>query len=265
MKAVVLAAGRGTRMRAVRDVVLEPEQERMAALGAKAVIPIHGRPFLSWTLAAMADAGVRDVCIVVPPADVLIRGAFDNAVTRLRISFATQHDPRGSAHALLAAEDFAGDDPFVLVNSDNVYPAAAFELLRRMPGSGLVAFRRDTLIARSNIGAERIAGYALVHAEHGVLRDIIEKPDADALPRAGPRALVSMTCWRFGPTIFDACRAIPASARGELELPDAVLHLVRGRGERFDVAVSDEGVADLSVRDDVATVAALLRDVPVRL
>src|SRR5690606_2426858 len=158
-----------------------------------------------------------------------------------RIAFAVQEEPLGSAHALLSAEAFAGGGAVIVINSDNLYPTAAFAALRNVEGSALAAFRASVLVERGNIPAERIAAFALVRVDaEGCLASIVEKPGAAALERAGADALVSMTCWRFGPTIFEACRRIPLSPRGEYELPDAVMLAMRDFGERFRVIPIDE-------------------------
>ena len=83
------------------------------------------------------------------------------------------------------------------------------------------------------------------------------KPPADVLAAAGPHALVSMNLWRFDARIFAACRDVPPSPRGELELPAAVL-LAVARGMRLDVVPSLGPVLDLSRRSDVADVARRL-------
>ena len=94
----------------------------------------------------------------------------------------------------------------------------------------------------------------------GYLEEILEKPDPAAVTALGANALVSMNCWRFSPAIFEACRRVPLSPRGELELPMAVSEAI-ARGMRFRVVRSREGVLDLSRRSDVAAVAERLRGV----
>ena len=76
---------------------------------------------------------------------------------------------------------------------------------------------------------------------------------------------VSMNCWRFGPSIFEACRNIRPSARGELELPDAVQYAIDTLGEPFKVVKVRAPVLDLTSRKDVAAVAAKLAGVEVSL
>lgn len=241
-------------------VELDPRQRRMAERGLKPLIPFHGHPYLSYGLTALADAGFRDVCLVVGPDPDPIRAHYAGLPKeRLRIAFAVQPEPRGGADAVLAAEAFADGRAFAVLNADNYYPPAALAGLRRLPGDGLVAFRRHALIARSNIPPERLAAFALVAVgEDGCLERIVEKPSPAEARRLGEPALVSMTCWRFGPDIFEACRAIVPSARGELELPDAVMWAVELRGACFRVRLSDEPVLDLGNQADVGPVAAAL-------
>lgn len=266
-RVVVLAAGRGTRMRRpAAGVALDDAQRRMADRGLKPLVPFHGHAYLDYVLSALADAGCGEACIVVPRDDDAIRAHYAAASTRrIRLAFATQHEPLGSAHALLAAEPFIGGGEFLVINADNVYPPAAVAALLDVRGSALAGFRRDALVA-GGIPPERIAAYALVTADpEGCLAEIVEKPGPDRLRAFGDDALVSMTLWRFTPTILDACRAIGPSARGEYELPDAVAYAVRVLGERVRIVPVDGGVLDLSSREDIPAAAERLRGVRVEL
>lgn len=255
----MLAAGRGTRMRsAAPDTTLDDAQQIAAERGLKGLIPFEGEPFLAHVLTAVADAGFSRVCMVTAPGVDPIREYFSRIRTeRLRIEFAIQNEPLGTAHALLAAEPFSAGRDVAVINSDNLYPPAALAALRDLTGSGLIGFARDGL-QRGNIDSRRIAGYALIEMndEHA-LTGITEKPDAAALAAAGAGSLVSMTCWRFSPFIFDAIRRTPLSARGEYELPDAVRAAMRQ--ERFTVVPMDVPVLDLSTREDIPRVGELLR------
>lgn len=239
---------------------LSAEQQRAADAGHKALMPIAGRPFLDFVLSALAQAGVTDVALVVAPDHRAMRDAYagDVGPGGVRLSWAVQPEPLGTANALLAARDWAGEAPFLVLNGDNVYPVPALTALCELAGPGLAGFDRDNLVATSNIPADRIAAFALVDvaADHALER-IVEKPSADDLVRAGHGALVSMNLWRFDARIFDACRDVPASPRGEFELPAAAM-LARARGMRLEVVRALGPVLDLSRRADVAEVTRRL-------
>jgi glucose-1-phosphate thymidylyltransferase len=95
----------------------------------------------------------------------------------------------------------------------------------------------------------------------GFLEEIVEKPDDATFNAMGPHALVSMNVWAFTTKIFDACRRVKPSARGELELPDAVRILMKEFGEKIRVIPVKAPVLDLGTRADIASVEAALRDV----
>ncbi|MFP4624055.1 MAG: sugar phosphate nucleotidyltransferase [Gemmatimonadota bacterium] len=257
-RAVILAAGRGTRMQAPDPAVeLSPAQAAAATAGHKMLVPIHGRPYIAYVLHELAEAGYAHVCLVVGADDDAVRSAvLQVEPRRLHIEFAVQPEPLGGADAVLAAEPVVGCEPFALINADNLYPAPVLARLRELDGPGLAAFERQTLVRMSNIPAARVASFALIEERDGLLTGIVEKPET-ALVRRRPDARVSMTCWRFGPAIFDACRDVEPSERGELELPDAVA-LALERGERFRVLPVAAGVLDLSRRADIPAVERLL-------
>jgi glucose-1-phosphate thymidylyltransferase len=266
-KAVILARGLGTRMRrAAAGALLDGAQAHAADSGVKGMIPF-GRPFLDYVISAVADAGYMDVCLVVAPGTGALRDYYggDGAPTRVRLGFAVQQDPLGTSDAVAAAEEFAGGHEFLVINADNYYPVSALLAVAALPGPGLAGFDRTTLVTGGNIDDDRIRGYAVLEvAPDGALVDIVEKPDAGRWSRTPASALISMNCWRFGPSIFRAARAIGPSARGEYELADAVRHLVQ-QGERFRVAPVRAGVLDLSQRADIPTVASRLASVQVQL
>lgn len=267
-RAVILARGLGTRMRREDPATaLDDEQSRVAARGIKAMIPI-GRPFLDYVLSALADAGYHDVCLVIGPEHDVVREYYTHGVTltRLRVHFAIQERPLGTADAVLAAEQFAGGERVLVLNSDNYYPVDTYTALAGVPGSGVAAFERRALVRESNIPAERVQQFAmLMTGPDGTLAQIIEKPDAATMATFGDDALVSMNCWMFTPAIFEACRRVRPSARNELELPEAVRIAITELGERVAVVRVKGGVLDLSSRGDIAEVKARLAGVTVRL
>lgn len=266
-KAVILARGLGSRMQAPADgVEIDAGQARVAATGIKGMIPL-GRPFLDYVISALADAGITDVCLVIGPEHAAVQRYYESLHTaRIRVHFTEQAFPLGTANAVAAAERFAGRDMVLVLNSDNYYPVAAYRALIEVGVPGLIGFRREALVAQGNVSAERIRGYALAESdEMGALTHIVEKPDEAAYARLADRSLVSMNLWSFPPSIFEACRRVQPSERGELELQDAVRIAMLQLGVRFTVIPFEGGVLDLSSRRDIPAVAAALAGLEVRL
>jgi len=266
-RAVVLARGLGTRMRQeAPGAQLDARQAAAADEGMKAFIPI-GRPFLDYILSALADAGLTQLCVVIGPEHDVVRRYYLSEVTleRITVDFVVQAEPRGTADAVLAAEAWSEGDPFLVVNGDNYYPVRALKALAAISLPGLVAFSREGLLADGQIAPERILRFALLDIDDFRLRRIVEKPDQVDVSRFNRGYYVSMNCWRFDTRVFDACRRVPLSPRGELELPTAIQHAIDDGRFPVEAVLSDEGVLDLSGRADIAAVAARLAGVDVRL
>jgi glucose-1-phosphate thymidylyltransferase len=275
--ALVLARGLGRRMRermatAGENHPLTSAQEAAAGAGQKGLMPMSqgarpGRPFLDYVLSALADAGFRSVGLVVAPEHDALLAHYSGscAPSRLAIAFVVEPRAIGTADAVRSAQAFIRARTFVVVNSDNLYPVEVLRAMRALEGPGLPVFERDELVRSSGIPPERVAGFALLSiAPDGTLAGIVEKPGADAIAAAGPHALLSMNCWKFDERIFDACRDVARSARGEFELPEAVGLAIK-RGVRFRTVPARGPVLDLSRREDVARVSARLADLEVRL
>jgi dTDP-glucose pyrophosphorylase len=264
MKAVLLARGLGSRMKQdAGAAALTPDQAAAAAAGAKGMMPIGKgltRPFLDYVLSALADANCTDVCFVVAPDHKVIRDYYEGPgkPRRLRVTYAVQEIADGTARAVQAAEQFAGRDPFLVLNSDNLYPPHVLRALIDLDGPGLPAYRQQSLVEESGFHADRVAGFAAIEVDAaGYLTRIVEKPGREYYDTAGPDALISMNVWRFDQRIFDACRDVPLSKRGEYELPEAV-GLAVSRGVRFKTVPASGAVLDLSRRSDIALVSERL-------
>lgn len=262
MKAVVLARGLGRRMQQdTEPVALTDAQRAAAAAGHKGMVPIGdaGRPFLDHVLSHLADAGCPDVCLVVAPDHEAVRAYYAKVPPRrVRVHYAVQDEPTGTAHAVLAAEAFVRDEGFLVLNADNLYPVEVLRALAALEGPGLAAFERRALVEDSGFPPERAAHFAVlaVNAE-GWLTSIREKPPSDDPALQDPHALISMNVWRFDSGIFQACREVPRSRRGEHELPEAVA-LALSRGVRFKAVPARGAVLDLSRRGDVPHVTRRL-------
>ncbi len=258
VRAVVLAGGRGSRMqRPDPDAPLDPAQAAAAGGGIKGMIPdARGRPLFDHILSGLADVGITDICLVVGPGGDAIRTHYAaHPPRRVRLAWALQPEPLGTANALLTAEPWTAGASFLVMNADNLYPATALQALVALGAPGLVAFEADGLSAEGNIPPERVAAFAIVTlARDGTLASIEEKPDPNDVHDA---PLISMNLWRFDDRIFPACRDVSRSPRGEFELPAAVA-LAITRGMTFQAVRLRAGVLDLSHRRDVVDVASRL-------
>lgn len=277
MKAVLLARGLGRRMaQGTHTAVLSDRQSQAAAAGAKGMMPVGSstalaasevtRPFLDYVLSALADAGCTSVCFVVAPDAAAIRNHYDGAgrPTRVQIAYAIQPQADGTARALRSAEAFVADDPFLVLNSDNLYPVEVLRSLVDLDGPGLPAYQRDALVRDSGFPPDRVTAFAAIEVDdHGYLTHIVEKPGL-AYYAARPRALISMNVWRFDRRIFEACGDVPISIRGEYELPEAV-GLAVTRGVRLRTFPARGAVLDLSRPSDIALVSERLTGMEVRL
>lgn len=265
-KAVILARGLGTRMRRDdADATLNQEQASVAGTGVKALISV-GRPFVDYLLSALASAGVRRVCLVIGPEHDAVRNHIKHlSLSRLSVDFAVQEEPKGTADAVRSAKEFAGEDSFLMINSDSYYPISALRGLVQLDGCGLVGFTRDGL-ATGNIEPERIRNFAVAEAtSDGWLRSIVEKPTDEQLHRLGRDAPISMNCWRFDHSIFHACESIGLSERGEFELPTAVEYSMKHCQTRYRVIPCDAPVLDMTSRRDIRSLTEAMGKIEVSL
>ncbi len=205
MKALVLAGGSGTRLRPITHT------------SAKQLVPVANKPVLFYGLEAIADAGITDVGIIVGETAAEIEAAVgDGAGLGIEVTYIRQEAPLGLAHAVLVARDFLGDEPFVMYLGDNLIIGGI---------SGLVEeFRRtgpDALILLTKVSNPSAFGVAELGPSGQIVR-LVEKP------RQPPSDLALVGVYLFGSVVHDAVRAIKPSARGELEITEAIQWLVDG-------------------------------------
>jgi len=266
-KAVILARGLGTRMQKERDgIELDDESDRIARQGLKTLIPVGSRPFLDYIVDSLLQVGLREVCLVIAPDCQPLQDYAERVskASHAEVSCTVQEEALGTADAVLAAESFARTDPFVLCNSDNLYPREALRTLAadEQAGCCVAAFDGETLVSEGNIAADRVRDMAVVVADDdGNLTNIVEKPPEPEKYARGGHVWVNMNLYRFTPHIFDACRSIDFDPeRGELELTTAVQLLCDRQIVPFRVAFSRDGVLDMTSRKDVDAVREALED-----
>lgn len=263
---MILARGLGKRMRAEgSNAHLSADQAAAADKGVKAMIPI-GRPFLDYVVSALADAGFSEVCLVIGPEHQSLRNHYEqgSVPVRVKMSFAIQEKALGTADAVLAAEQFANGEAVAVLNSDNFYPSSALRALRMTPPPAIAGFAVSALLA-GNVPPERVTRFGALEVDgEGWLRRIVGNPER-ARASTGGEIYASMNCWSFTPEIFESCRAVEMSARGEVELTQAVQRAIDLGTMGFRVVLLRETVLDMSTRGDIAGVAEALSGVRVEL
>ncbi len=179
------------------------------------------QPILFHAIQAVHAAGITEVGIVVGDTQAEIRAAVgDGGGFGVRVTYLPQDAPRGLAHAVLIAEDFIQDDPFVMYLGDNCIRDGIVPLVEE--------FRRERpncQILLAKVPNPSQFGVAELDAQNRVI-GLEEKPRQ---PKSN-YALVGV--YMFDRTIFTAARAIKPSGRGELEITDAIQHLI---DQKFDV------------------------------
>jgi len=258
MTAIVLAGGRGRRLQASDASALQTDaQRRAAARGLKVLMPIGpDRLLVDAVLERLVSAGVTEAVVVVPPDHAeLAAHLAAHPVRGLRTRHAVQPVANGTAGAVAAAAPYVTTPACLVVNGDNVYPAPAIAALVALDGCGMAGFTRASLEHDSGFPAARVAAFAIVeHDAEGWLTGIREKPPVEAI---GPGTFVSMNLWRMDQAMLAACADVAPSARGELELPDAVM-LAVSRGTRVRVVPATGAVLDVTTAADVAVVSRAL-------
>lgn len=231
MKAIILAAGAGTRLHPAASFI------------SKQLLPIYDKPMIYYPLTTVMLAGIREVLIITAPHDqnLFKKLLGDGSQWGISISYAIQEVPRGIADAFIIAEDFIGDGSVCLMLGDNII--YGHDLAKTLPD-----------VSQKQIGATVFAYYVRDPERYGVLKfddkhnviDILEKP------KVPPSNFAVSGLYFYDNQVIEIAKNLVPSARGELEITDVNrAYLEQGQ---LDAKLFGRGVAWL----DTGTFESLL-------
>ena len=202
MKALFLCAGKGTRMRPISYSV------------PKHLIPVGNKPVLQRNVEMVLRAGINDIGMVVSPSTKdLYREYLGKKKWGADFHYIEQNDPKGLAHAVQCGRDFVGEEPFLVYLGDNLLGLELNRMINEYRESSTDA----SILLKSVSNPER---FGVAKVEEDNVTGLVEKPEDP------PSNLAIVGVYLLNSKIFDAIEEIDFSARGELEITDAIQQLI---------------------------------------
>jgi glucose-1-phosphate thymidylyltransferase len=226
MKAVVLAAGKGTRLRPLTDD--KP----------KGMVEIDGKPILTHCFDQLAELGAEEFVVVVGYLKEKIIQHYGDEYRGIPITYTHQREQKGLAHALLSVADHIEED-FMLMLGDNIFQANLGDVVQRQRED-----RADAAFLVEEVPWEEASRYGVCDTnKYGEITEVVEKPEDP------PSNLVMTGFYTFSPAIFPACELVQPSNRGEYEISEAIDLLIRS-GRTIDAIPLDGWRIDVGYPDD---------------